>query len=123
MEQKSLEFLLQQVKQLQNSSRLKTTGWTDSEKEHFEERAAIYEHLGKKQREEAERLARADTEAYRHSCEIDSIVRMYREFGSDRVKSFLLQVEKHRGSQAAARLREAALERLGLDKVDRKQPR
>ena len=91
--------------------------------EHFEERAAIYEHLGEKQREEAERMARADTEAYRHNCEIDSIVRMYRERGGDRVKSYLLQVEKARGSQAAARLREAALERLGLDKVDRKQPR
>ena len=123
MEQKSLEFLLQQVKQLQNSSRLKTTGWTDDDKEHFEERAAIYEYLGDKEREEAERLAREDTEKHRHDCEITSIVRMYREFGSDRVKSFLLQVEKHRGSQAAARLREAALERLGLDKVDRKQPR
>ena len=85
--------------------------------EHFEERAAIYEHLGKKQREEAERLAAADTEAHRVKCEIDSIVRMYREFGSDRVKSFLLQVEKARGSQAAERLRGEALERLGLGNV------
>ena len=68
-------------------------------------------------------LAYKNSEAYRHQCEIDSIVRMYRERGGDRVKSYLLQVEKHRGSQAAARLREAALERLGLDKVDRKQPR
>ena len=91
--------------------------------EHYEERAAIYEYLGEKEREEAERLAREDTEKMRHSCEIDSVVRMYREHGGDRVKSFLLQVETHRGSQAAARLREAALERLGLDKVDRKQPR
>ena len=85
--------------------------------EHFEERAAIYEYLGDKEREEAEKLAAADTEAYRHSCEIDSIVRMYREFGADRVKSFLLQVEKHRGSQAAERLRGEALERLRLGNV------
>ena len=117
MEQKSLEFLLQQVKQLQNSSRLKTTGWTDDDKEHFEERAAIYEYLGDKEREEAERLAREDTEKHRHDCEIDSIVRMYREHGGDRVKSYLLQVEKHRGSQAAERLRGEALERLRLGNV------
>jgi len=82
-----------------------------------EERAAIYEYLGEKEREEAERLARADTEAYRHSCEIDSIVRMYRERGGDAVKSYLLQVEKHRGSAAAERLRGAALDRLRLGKV------
>ena len=91
--------------------------------EHFEERAAIYEYLGDKEREEAERLAATDTEAYRHSCEIDSIVRMYREHGGDRVKSYLLQVEKHRGSQAAERLRGEALERLRLGNVATKQPR
>ena len=85
--------------------------------EHYEERAAIYEYLGDKEREEAERLAREDTEKHRHDCEITSIVRMYREFGSDRVKSFLLQVEKHRGSQAAERLRGEALERLRLGNV------
>ena len=99
------------------------TNMDEEQLEFFNERAAIYEHLGEKEREEAERLAKADTEAYRHSCEIRSIVRMFRESGGDKVKSYLLQVEKHRGSQAAARLREAALERLGLDKVDRKQPR
>ena len=85
--------------------------------EFFNERAAIYEHLGEKEREEAEILAAADTEAYRHNCEIDSIVRMYREHGGDRVKSYLLQVEKHRGSQAAERLRGEALERLRLGNV------
>ena len=85
--------------------------------EHYEERAAIYEHLGEKQREESERLAREDTEKMRHSCEIDSIVRMYREHGGDRAKSYLLQVEKHRGSQAAERLRGEALERLRLGNV------
>ena len=91
--------------------------------EHYEERAAIYEYLGDKKREEAERLARADTEAYRHNCEIDSIVRMYREHGGDRDKSYLLQVEKARGSNSAERLREAALERLRLGNVATKQPR
>ena len=85
--------------------------------EHYEERAAIYEYLGDKEREEAERLAAADTEAYRHNCEIDSIVRMYRVHGGNRVKSYLLQVEKHRGSQAAERLRREALERLRLGNV------
>ena len=91
--------------------------------EFFNERAAIYEHLGEKQREEAERLARADTEAYRHSCEIDSIVRMYRERGGDAVKSYLLKVEKSRGSNAAERLRGEALERLRLGNLATKQPR
>ena len=90
---------------------------TEALAEHFEERAAIYEYLGDKEREEAERLARADTEAHRHNCEIDSIVRMYREHGGDRVKSYLLQVEKHRGSKSAERLRGEALERLRLGNV------
>ena len=85
--------------------------------EHYEERAAIYEYLGDKEREEAELLAAKDTEAFRFSCEIDSIVRIYREHGGDRVKSYLLQVEKHRGSQAAERLRGEALERLRLGNV------
>ena len=62
-------------------------------------------------------LAYKNSEAYRHQCEIDSIVRMYREHGGDRVKSYLLQVEKHRGSQAAERLRGEALERLRLGNV------
>ena len=93
---------------------------TEALEEHFEERAAIYEHLGEKQREEAERLARADTEAHRIKCEIDSVVRMYRERGADAVKSYLLKVEKHRGSEAAERLRGAALDRLRLGQVGRK---
>ena len=102
---------------MQNSSKHKTTGWTETEKENYEERAAIYKYLGEKEREEAERLAREDTEKVRHSCEIDSVVRMYREHGGNRVKSYLLQVEKHRGSNSAERLREAALERLRLGNV------
>ena len=93
------------------------TNMDEEQLEFFNERAAIYEHLGEKEREEAERLARADTEAYRHSCEIRSIVRMYREHGGDRVKNYLLQVEKHRGSQAAERLRREALDKIGLGKT------
>ena len=54
-------------------------------------------------------LADTNSEAYRHKCEVDSVVRMYRKRGGDFVKSFLLQVEKHRGSNAASRLREEAL--------------
>jgi hypothetical protein len=91
---------------------LRNTHMDETQLEFFNERAAIYEYLGDKERDEAERLAREDTEKMRHSCEIDSIVRMYREHGGDRVKSYLLQVEKHRGSQAAKRLRNDALEML-----------
>ena len=68
-------------------------------------------------------LAYKNSEAYRHLCEIDSIVRMYREHGGDRVKSYLLKVEKHRGSQSAERLRGAALDRLGLGKLDNRKQR
>lgn len=68
-------------------------------------------------------LAYKNSEAYRHDSEITSIVRMYREHGGDRVKSFLLQVEKHRGSAAAERLRSAALDRLGLGAMARKPQR
>ena len=77
------------------------------------------EKLGDKDAE----LAYKNSEAYRHQCEIDSVLRMYRERGGDFVKSFLLKVEKHRGSTAAARLRSAALDRLGLDKVAKRKPR
>ena len=63
-------------------------------------------------KENAERMAREDVEVYRHHCECLSVVRMYREKGSDAVKSYLLQVEKHRGSQPAQRLRNDALEML-----------
>ena len=68
-------------------------------------------------------LAYKNSEAYRHQCEIDSIVRMYRERGGDRVKSYLLQVEKHRGSESAGRLRIAALDRLKLGKLDNRKQR
>ena len=112
MEQKSLESLLQQVKQLQSCSKAKTTGWTEAEIEFFNERAAIREHDGGMSKEDAERMATEDVEAYRHQCEVASVVRMYREKGGDAVKSFLLQVEKHRGSEAAARLREEALRKI-----------
>ena len=37
------------------------TNMDEEQLEFFNERAAIYEHLGEKQREEAERLAAADT--------------------------------------------------------------
>ena len=57
-------------------------------------------------------LADKNSEAHRHYCEVLSVVRMYREKGSETVKSYLLQVEKHRGSQPAQRLRNDALEML-----------
>lgn len=57
-------------------------------------------------------MAQEDVGAHRHYCEVLSVVRMYREKGSEAVKSYLLQVEKHRGSQPAQRLRNDALEML-----------
>ena len=65
-------------------------------------------------------MAQEDVEAQLHQCEVASVVRMYREKGGDHVKKFLLLVEKHRGSEAATRLRSAALEKLGLAKVGSK---
>ena len=64
-----------------------------------------------------------NSEAYRHKCEVASVVRMYHKHGGDFVKKFILQVEKHRGSEAATRLREAALAQVRLGKVDSKQQR
>lgn len=57
-------------------------------------------------------LADKNSEAHRHYCEVLSVVRMYRQKGSEAVKSYLLQVEKHRGSQPAQRLRNDALKML-----------
>lgn len=65
-------------------------------------------------------LGETYSEAYRHTCEVASVVRMYREKGGDHVKKYLLQVEKHRGSEAAARLREEALAQVRLAEVGRK---
>ena len=66
-------------------------------------------------------MAHEDVEAQLHQCEVASVVRMYREKGGDHVKKFLLLVEKARGSEAAQRLRGAALEQLQLDKVARRK--
>ena len=68
-------------------------------------------------------LGETYSEAYRHTCEVASVVRMYREKGGDFVKKFLLQVEKNRGSEAATRLRETALAQVRLGKMDSKQQR
>ena len=65
-------------------------------------------------------MAQEDVEAQLYQCEVTSVVRMYREKGGDHVKNFLLLVEKYRGSEAATRLRSAALEKLGLAKVGSK---
>lgn len=72
---------------------------------------------------ENERMAHEDVATQLHQCEVASVVRMYKEKGGDHVKKFLLLVEKHRGSEAAERLRNSALERLRLDKVGTKQQR
>ena len=68
-------------------------------------------------------LGKTYSETYRHECEVASVVRMYRERGGSAVKSYLLQVEKHRGSEAAERLRGASLDRLGLGKLDNRKQR
>jgi hypothetical protein len=68
-------------------------------------------------------LGETYSDAYRFKCEVDSVVRMYKEKGGDHVKKFLLQVEKHRGSEAATRLRETALAQVRLGKVGSKQQR
>lgn len=86
----------------------------EEQQELFEERAGIREFCGGLDREEAERLAREDVQKALFDSEVLSVVRMYREKGGKAVRSFLLQVEKHRGSQAAERLRGAALSHLGV---------
>ena len=68
-------------------------------------------------------LGETYSEAHRFKCEVASVVRMYHKHGGDFVKKFILQVEKHRGSEAAARLREEALAQVRLGKVDSKQQR
>jgi len=42
---------------------------------------------------------------------------MYREHGADKVKGYLLQVEKARGTEATERLRYATASHLGLGKT------
>lgn len=92
----------------------------DEELELFNERAGIREFDGGLSRDIAERLAEEDVEAYRHQCEVASVVRMYREKGGDHVKKFLLLVEKARGIDAAQRLRCEALAQVRLGKVGTK---
>lgn len=87
----------------------------EEQQELFEERAGIREYDGGLSREEAERLAREDVQQALFTAEVQSVVRMYRTKGGAAVKSFLLQVEKHRGGQAAERLRGAALSNLGME--------
>ena len=96
--------------------------WNDAEKEHFIERAAIYEYLGEKERDESELLAAKDTEAYRFKCEVNSVVQKYRERGGDAVKAYLQLVEKARGAEPAGRLREAALAQIKAEN-DEKRPK
>ena len=90
---------------------------SEDEREHYEERAAIREYEGGLPREESERLAREDVEAYRFQCEVRDVVDKYQKNGREFVRKYLLLVEKSRGSEAAARLREAALSHLRLAEV------
>ena len=69
---------------------------------------------------EDDNLADKNSEAHKHYCEVLSVVRKYKETlesegeakARNRILSFLLQIEKHRGSQPAQRLRNDALEML-----------
>ena len=65
-------------------------------------------------------MAQEDVKTQLHQCEVDSVVRMYREKGGDHVKKFLLLVEKARGSEASTRLREEALAQVRLGKVGKR---
>lgn len=58
------------------------------------------------------------SEAYRHKCEVDSVVRMYYEKGGEHVKKYLFGVEKHRGSESAERLRNDALQQVQMGKTN-----
>jgi len=60
--------------------------------------------------DEKKRAENGDLESYRHLCEVRDIARRYFEKGSDAIKSYLLGVEKHRGADAAQRLRAEAWE-------------
>lgn len=62
-------------------------------------------------------VAYKTSEAYRHLCEVQSVVRMFHKYGGDRVKSYLYKVEEKRGSDAASRLREEALAQVRLGKT------
>lgn len=94
---------------------------TEDERERYEERAAIREHLGGLSREESERLAREDVAKEQFECEVRDVVKKYRDHGGEFVRKYLLLVEKARGSAAANRLREAALSRVRLAKVGKGQ--
>ncbi|HSW53267.1 MAG TPA: hypothetical protein VLG93_08545 [Sulfuricaulis sp.] len=71
-----------------------------------EERAAIIEHDAKTAREQAEAIARADTERHRHAYEVRSVMRMYQNEGTEAVAAFLVAVGKHRGAPAAEKIRQ-----------------
>lgn len=62
------------------------------------------------------RMASEDVQACLHECEILSILRIYYNKGPHGVKSYLLLVEKERGTAAAERLRMETAARLGLGK-------
>lgn len=52
------------------------------------------------------------SEEFRAACEVRSIVKMFREKGSQAVKAHLLDVQKHRGKDAMEKLRQAALDKM-----------
>lgn len=85
---------------------------TDLFTETHAERAAIMQFDGGAEQQAAESMATADTARHLHECEVRSVVRMYREQGSEAVKAFLSQVEKARGKEAMERLRVDSLAAL-----------
>lgn len=70
--------------------------------EMYEERAAIREFDGLMTREEAERLGKLDSEAWRHACEIRWILKLP---SLDERRAFFAKVESARGKAAADKLK------------------
>lgn len=77
-----------------------------------EERAAILEFDGGIPRESAEAMAFHASEAYRHECEVRSMVALFRTKGRGAVTERLIGIEKARGADSAAKLRTDALSML-----------
>lgn len=80
---------------------------TNDERELFDERVAI---VAQSESEEvAQEVAREALERFRHQCEVNAVVRDFRERGGEFVRKHLEKVAHHRGHAAAAQLRADAL--------------
>lgn len=78
--------------------------FAETANEIHEERSAIAEYDGQLSRREAEALGLLESERFRESCEVRHVLAIH---GSERRRAYLDQCEKHRGKEAADRLRDA----------------